>query len=155
MIRQAKTKDIPELLILFTRLLESLKIHGNGLYTKDQNRFMAGIMALLSDKMNTDYNIVLVKVNQDDKPVAFLVGWLVAYPEFFENWKLGEVQWMYPLAPSSRSLVNTFDAWAQKNGATARACYATPSHTTSCRVMERDGMQLGLHHYFKPYGDTG
>lgn len=151
MIRQAKTKDIPTLVILFSELLLSLEKHGNRLYTKDPDRFMGGIMALISDKINTERNIVLVDTDEGDKPSAFIVGWIVQYPEFFEDCRLGELQWMWPLSFGTKPLLDAFDAWAQKHGATARSCYATPTHEVSWKMMERDGMSLGLHHFYKRY----
>ncbi len=150
-VRQAQTKDIPELIIMFTKLLASLENKGNRLYTRDEKRFQGGVMALISDKMNTTKNIVLVKVNDQDKPVAFIVGWIIYYPEFFEDHVRGEIQWMWPLAFSTKPLLDAFDAWAQSQGATARGCYQTPSHETSGKMMRRDGMELELYHFCKRY----
>lgn len=151
MIRTAQTKDIPELIILFNRLLASLEKHGNRLYTQDENRYQGGIMAFISDKMNTSRNIVLVDTNEQDRPKAFIIGWIIFYPEFFNDYILGEIQFMYPMSFATRPLLDAFDAWAQEQGATARASYATPSHEVSWKVMERDGMRRGLHHYYKRY----
>jgi hypothetical protein len=150
-VRPAETRDLPEVVIMFAKLLKFLEGKGNGLYTKDANQFTGGIIRLLGYKLTQPGNIVLVKTDNEDNPVGFLVGGMIEYPGFFADRLLGEVQWMYPFSFSSHGMVKEFDKWAQSQGATARACYATPTHSASLKAFERNGMVLGLHHYYKHY----
>ena len=151
-IREATPRDLPELIILFAKLLVYLESKGNRLYTNDQNTFTGGIMEYLIVKMNLPESVVLVMAGDENKPVGFIVGWIVHYPKFFQDSTLGEIQFMFPLLLSSRPLLAAFDAWAQERGATARSCYATPTHEKSWKIMELEGMDLGLFHFYKRYG---
>jgi hypothetical protein len=150
-IRQATAKDMPELIILFTELLAYLQKMGNKLYTADDNIFMGGVMEFLIVKHHDPTSVILVQTDELDKPVAFVVGWIIQYPKFFKDCVLGEIQFMSNIGFKIRPLLDAFDAWAQDRGATARSSYATPEHETSWKMMERNGMKRGLHHYYKRY----
>ena len=151
MIRPATAKDMPELIIMFTELLAYLQKKGNRLYTEDENTFVGGVMEFLIVKHQDPGSVILVQTDELDKSIAFVVGWVIQYPKFFKDCVLGEIQFMSRLGFKNRPLLDAFDAWAQARGATARSCYATPGHETSWKMMERNGMDRGLHHYYKRY----
>lgn len=150
-VREATAKDLPELVLLMAKLLVYLEGKGNNLYTDDQNTFTGGIMEYLIVSMNGFGSVVFVMTDEQDKPIGFVAGRMVNYPKFFRDNILGEIQFLYPLSLPSRGLRDAFDKWAQERGATARSCYATPTHEKSWKIMEQDGMSLGLHHYYKHY----
>jgi len=151
-VRQGELRDIPVLTGLFITLLDQLKDYGQWLLSDNPVEIENGVVAFLLFKMHTEENVVFVSVNEDDRPIGFLVGWILNYHSFYQHQRVNELQFLYPLSfESAPYLLDEFKKWGMALGATAESNYATPENEPSIRCMVRDGRRLSYLHFCKPY----
>jgi hypothetical protein len=150
-VRRAELRDIPILTGLFIKLLDQLKDYGQWLLSDNPVDTENGVVSFLLFKMHTEENIVLVSVDDDDRPIGFLAGWVVNYPLFYKHQRVSELQFLYPLSFKSSYLLKEFENWARELGATAETNYATPNHEMSIKCMVRANRRLGYLHFYKTY----
>lgn len=150
-IRQAKTADLPELVLLFVALLDYLKEQNQALdYAQDRDKLIGGAMETLRGKMVTRGHVVIV-AEEDGKVKGFCAGCLVSLPSFHEHTLIGSCEWAYPMNPPIvRPLMEGFEKWSVYHGAAGVQGY-TPAGSLSERVMLRHKMQALFTTYFKSY----
>ena len=153
-IRPAEVRDLPAVLTLAVDLLDFLKSqNAQANISTDRDKLIGGALNYLVFKMSRQDHCVLVQTDGGKQVTHFCAGNINPLPEFCEYEVVGELTWIYPLNMFIRPLINAFDAWAQKQGATARWGFASPNNKSSQLLMQRDGMNLDILHYLKPYGD--
>jgi len=150
-VRQAELRDIPILTGLFVKLLDQLKGYGQWLLSDNPVDIENGVVSFLLFKMHTEENVVFVSVDKDDRPVGFLVGWIVRYPLFYQHQIVLELQFAYPLSfECTPYLLKEFEKWGKELGATLTTNYASPNHEKSIKCMVRDKRKLTYLHFSRP-----
>lgn len=154
-IRPAEPRDLPALIGMMHELLAFLKGKGQELYTENKADFDNGVVEFLTIQMSPVTegqrpHTVLVGVDDKDWPVGFICGWLTYYPRFWKYPTVAELQFMWPLAPSSYRLAAAFEAWGKENGATGTSNYATPGNELSVKAILRNGRKKAFEMFFKP-----
>ena len=153
-VRLAEVRDLPAVLTLAVDLLDFLKEQNpQANVSVDRDKLIGGALNYLVFKMSRPDHCVLVQTDEKNQVTHFCAGNINPLPEFCEYEAVGELTWIYPLNMFIRPLINAFDAWAIKQGAKARWGFASPNNKGSQLLMTRDGMNLDLLHYLKPYGD--
>ena len=150
-VRHAQASDLPVIVDMFVALADFIRSKNpEANITDDRDKLIGGALLVLRGKMLTAGHCVIVMEN-DEGVKGFCAGSLTQMPPFAKYEIVGELNWLYPMAPVSRVLLKAFDKWAIDGGATARWGFAASGNELSQRVMEHEGMHLEILQYFKEY----
>lgn len=150
-IRRAEPRDIPALIDMMHKLTGWLEQHGQWTYARDARQFDNGIASFVVMKLlDEEKSLVLVGVNEKDKPVSMLIGGLVQTELFFEYQILGEIQWVYPFNPSVRQMERVFEEWAVSKNAKALSNFGTPGNTRVEEAFLHEGRKKVWHYFMRP-----
>ena len=151
-IRPAEPRDISTIEYLFRKLLDYLERCGQTMYAKDPVKLANGITGFIIGKIFHDDSLVLVGVNDEDKPISFLIGGLRQLEKFFEYDNLAEIQWVYPFNSNVRQMAKVFEEWGREKGATGVSNFGTPGNIRVEKFFEHEGRKKAWHYFVAELG---
>jgi hypothetical protein len=120
MIRPATTRDIPKIIELQKKHIDSLRMmEGSDVYSDDPDMITGGIIEQIAARINNSDSFLWVSCNGDNEANGFLIGSIGVRPKYFTDWIVGNIETLYPITLGTSALSEKFREWAISKGGTA------------------------------------